>query len=89
MGKEEREEELPEPQDVKMTLALVRELKKREFSIGELIAHFSKLGGFEQVSSALQRASGQDLNTILLNFFQDGTNRIEGFEKPEEALANT
>jgi hypothetical protein len=69
---------------------MVRELKKREFSIGELIAHFSSLGGFEQVSSALRRASGQDLNTILLNSFQDGVYRIEGyFEKPEEALANT
>jgi hypothetical protein len=87
-GKEEREEELPELQDVRITLAMIRELKKREFSIGQLIAHFSSLGGFEQVSSALQRVSGKDLNTILLNSFRDGTRRIGGFENPEEALAN-
>jgi hypothetical protein len=88
-GKEEREEELPELQDVRITLAMVRELKKREFSIGELVAHFSSLGGFEQISSALQRVSGEDLNTILLNSFRDDTRRTEGFENPEKALANT
>src|SRR5262245_25937005 len=87
-GKEEREEELPEPQDVKITLAMIRELKKREFSVGELIAHFSPLGGFEQVSSALQRVSGEDLNTILLNSLRKDTLGIEGSQKPEDALAN-
>ena len=57
--KEEREEELPEPQDVRITIGMIRELKKREFSVGELIAHFSSLGGFEQLSSALQRVFGE------------------------------
>jgi hypothetical protein len=91
-GKEEREEELPELQDVKLTLAMVRELKKREFSIGELVAHFSSVAGFEQISSALQRVFGEDLNTILLNYLRAHSKLLEGFkgfENPEKALANT
>ena len=80
-GREQRGEELPEPPDVKITIAMVRELKKREFSIGELIAYFSPLGGFEQMSSALQRVSGEDFNTILLNYFRDE-------ENPEKLLAD-
>jgi hypothetical protein len=88
-GKEERGEELPELKDITITLAMVRELKKREFSIGALVAHFASLGGFEQISSALQRVSGEDLNTILLNSFRYDTRRIDGFKSPEEALADT
>jgi len=83
-GKEKRAEELPELQDVKITLAMVRELGNREFSLGDLIAHFSSLGGFEQASSALKRVSGEDLNTILLNWFRE-----LGDENPEESLADT
>src|SRR5437868_4751904 len=70
-GKEKRAEELPELQDLKITLAMVRELRNREFSLGELIAHFSSLSGFEQVSSALKRVAGEDLNTILLNLIRE------------------
>lgn len=86
-GKEEREEELPEPQEIKITLAMVRELKKREFSIGELVAHFSSVAGFEQISSTLQRVFGKNLDTILLSHFRDQPS--ERFKNPEEALAST
>src|SRR5438128_9935471 len=86
-GKEERGEELPELPDIRITLAMVRELKKREFSIGEVVAHFSSLGGFEQISSALQRVSGEDVNTMLLNSLRGRATPIEGFENPEKALA--
>ncbi len=87
--KEEREEELPEPQDVRITIGMIRELKKREFSVGELIAHFSSLGGFEQLSSALQRVFGEDLNTIFLNACRAGTIQITGFEIMRKDIANT
>jgi hypothetical protein len=83
-GKEKRAEELPELPDVKITLAMVRELRNHEFSLGELSAHFSSLGGFEQVSSALKRVSGEDVNTTLLNLFRE-----QEMENPEESLVDT
>jgi hypothetical protein len=87
-GKENRGEELPELPQLKITLATVRELKKRAFSIGELVAHFLSLTGFEQISSALKHVGGQDLNDALLHRFQDHSRPIyDGLQKPEDALA--
>ncbi len=86
-AKEECGEQLPEFQHVRITLAMVRELKNRQFSVGEFVAHLSSLNGFEQISAALQHACAQDLNTTLLNRFRDQARPIDGLKNPQQAVA--